>query len=199
MLLVPLRIKIGRKIGKDDKGNDRPENAYPDFDGQISAATREGLSWPYYVDRYGGWHYDKRSGFGEVDDYNPDPMMQFGVLTVPIAFAEAAVAAFPGTAEIIAEAEFEEFYDTRAHAHEAKEFIATEVLNALRAKYGQPTGPLKPDETWDPEDVNALDPEHPAPGIVRNPRKKLAGWLKHRGCKLCKATIAKHTAARASK
>lgn len=131
MELVPLRIKIGRKQGPKGMQND-----YPDFNA-MDSAIRHDLDWSNYVDTYGtGWHYDKLSGFREADVYNPDAGMQFGMFAVPEDFANAAVAMFPTKVEILTEAQFELFYNDRAHSHESEEKANSGVLNVLRAKYG---------------------------------------------------------------
>lgn len=131
MELVALRVKIGRA---KDKQN-RMMNSYPDFN-KLPPEVRGGVDWCYYVDQYTAWHYDKLSGFGEADDYNQDPDMQYGCFCVPKEFADAALAMFPNQVEQLEELDFEDFYDNRAHAHEVEMMYAPDVLNGLRAKYG---------------------------------------------------------------
>lgn len=131
MELVPLRIKIGRKQSSKGMRND-----YPDFNA-IDSVIRHGLDWSNYVDTYGTrWHYDKLSGFKESDAYNPDPMIQYGMFAVPEDFANAALTLFPTKVEQLTEAEFETFYNDRAHSHESEEDCNSGVLNVIRAKYG---------------------------------------------------------------
>lgn len=131
MELVPLRIRIGRKQGPKGMQND-----YPDFN-TIDSAIRHGLDWSNYIDTYGTrWHYDKLSGFGEADIYNPDIAVQYGVFAVPEDFATAALTKFPTKVEKLTEVEFEAFYNDRAHSHESEERYDSGILTVLKAKYG---------------------------------------------------------------
>ncbi len=129
-LLVALRIKIGRKF----EGR-QMVNSYPAFN-SMPANVRGDMDWSHYIDQFTCWHYDKKSGFGEQDDYNPSTQMQYGVFCVPPAFAETALAAFPEQVEQISEEEFAEFYDSRAHEHEPEVRYDEGALNGLRARYG---------------------------------------------------------------
>lgn len=129
-LLVALRIKIGRKF----EGR-QMVNSYPAFN-SLPANVRGDMDWSHYIDQFTCWHYDKKSGFGEQDDYNPSTQIQYGVFCVPPPFAEAALAAFPDTVEQLSEEEFVEFYDSRAHEHESEVRYDEGALNGLRARYG---------------------------------------------------------------
>lgn len=161
---------------------------YPPFN-EISREIRRSLDWTQYVDLLGGWHYDRVSGFGESDAAdapgggNPDPFTWCGVMLVEPAFAAEAVQKWPDKCSVLTEAAFEAFYDHRAHAHESPETVNTERINELRAKYGI-MGRISlvelaklPKKDLDDDDLEALNPEHPAPGIVRNKAKKWA-WFK---------------------
>ncbi len=180
MDLVPLRVTITRGMVSH-----RPQNLYPDFD-QIEDEHRRGLSWQAYVDLFGGWHYHKGGGFGETDDYNPDLFTWFGMVLVEPAFAARALELFPELVTELDEAQFAVFYDTKAHAHEPAEAVTAEVLNRIRAKYGIVGGPFTAQQiaTMDPSDREALDPEHPTPGLVRNRRKTWVDFKKARGFKV---------------
>jgi hypothetical protein len=136
MELVALRIKIGRKLVDTGSGKRQMQNAYPDFN-SLPEAVRDSMDWSYFVDKYTAWQYDKQSGFGEVDAYNPDPDMQFGVFCVPKDFADAALEAFPKQIKQLSEAELEDFYDNRAHVHEHEYSYNESVLNGIRARYGE--------------------------------------------------------------
>ena len=74
------------------------------------------------------------------------------------------------------EAAFEKFYDNRAMINVPAERIVPEIVNGIRAKYGQSSGPLDPSVMTD-EDKEMLDPESLRPGIVRN-RKRLFADVK---------------------
>ena len=157
--LAPIKIKITRGLR-----NGLLSNIYPDLN-QIPEGIRDGMDWSYYFDTYGiGWHYDSKSGFGEADDENPDPHVMYGCTCVPVVFAKSAAKLFPLLVEIIDEAAFEKFYNERAHAGEG-EFVEDErVLQAISQKRT-----LGMEETQ--QDREALDPESPKSGIVRNRNK----------------------------
>lgn len=159
-------------------------NIYPAFD-EISPALRKHMTWSKYFDFCGGWHYDRVCGHGEADEYSPDPQVWFGIVCVEAAFADAAVDMFPDTCDIVSEADFEKFHDERAHAHEPAEKINAVILEGIRAKYGI-TGRLSHDDAriTDPLDKQALDPDHPSPGIVKNRKRKFADFKRSRNLKI---------------
>ena len=174
MELVPIKVKIKRNTA--GRGA-----VYPNFN-TIDPAVRNGVDWSVFVDRHGGWHYDKKSRLGESDVQNPDPDSQFGALLVPEDFADAALVAFPNDVEAMTESQFESFYDNRAHDHEPDVVMDTAVLVQLRAKYGVAEGvKLVAEAGWDQADIEALDPNSPTPGVVTNPRKTFARFKTRRG------------------
>ncbi len=178
--LVPLRVTITRgMVGR------QAQNVYPEFD-QIEGEHRRGLAWTAYVDLFGGWHYHRGAGFGEIDDYNSDLFTWFGVILVEQPFADRALELFGDAVTELDETQFAVFYDTKAHAHEPAEAVNPEALNRIRAKYGIVGGPFTAQQiaTMDQADREALDPEHPAPGLVRNRRKTWAEFSKARGFKV---------------
>jgi hypothetical protein len=136
--LVALRVKIGRHFnGK------QMQNKYPNFN-SLPESVRGDMDWSCYIDQFTCWHYDKVSGFGESDAYSPDERIQYGVFCVPQDFADAAIAAFgpsgttePGLVEQISEVHLQQFYDERAHEHEAEIRYDEGALAGLRARYGQ--------------------------------------------------------------
>ena len=170
--LVPIKIKITRGLKKGVL-----TNIYPDFN-QIPEGIRDGLDWSYYFDTYGiGWHYDSKSGFGEGDDENPDPHVMYGCTCVPQIFASAAKKLFPDLIEVLNEEAFEKFYNDRAHFQES-EFIEDErVLQALSHKRS-----LGIEETQ--HDKDALNPESPKPGIVKNKNKSWDMYKQKRRVKI---------------
>ncbi len=130
MNLIPLKIKILRKFKNGQMTND-----YPDFN-SLPGSVRDNMDWSCYIDQFVSWQYDKKSGFGEADAYNDDPTCQYGIFCVPQAFADAAIAAFPGRVEQIDEATLESFYENRAHESEPELNYDETVLGGLRARYG---------------------------------------------------------------
>ena len=170
MELVALRVQITKQGNKW---------TYPNFD-KISAAIRGNVRWNEYIDQFGGWLYDNCCDFNETDDLSPNEGEKIGVFCVPEAFAKEAVELFPESVSVIDETALEHFYDNRAMIHVPAEKIVPEVIDGLRAKYGQPTGPL--DTTvMTPEEQEMLNPESPRPGIVRNKKRKFADAKKTRG------------------
>ncbi len=128
--LVALRIKIKRKFSGGQMQNDYPNfNALPDN-------VRDDMDWCCFIDQFTSWHYDKKSGFGESDSYNPDERTQYGIFCVPQSFADAALLMFSDAVEQVNESDFTWFYDDRAHAHESELRYDAEVLSGLRARYG---------------------------------------------------------------
>ncbi len=153
MELVPLKVRIGLKSGG---GHD-----FPNFNA-LDASVRDGMDWSYYVDKYGGWHYDKLSGHQDDDPVDDSPRGTWiGMLLVPEPFATAAVAQFPAVCSVWAESVCETFYNERAHSHEPEIREDKEALQAILAKRALSIAE-------DQGDLDALDPDHPAPGRRRN-------------------------------
>lgn len=177
---VPLRIKI--KQGANGL-------VYPDLN-QVASELRKHMEWTKYVDLCGGWHYDKPSGHGEVDGYNPDPEIWFGVIVVDADFADAAEALYPELCDVLTEAEFEVYHDERAHAHEPEHKYNPDVMNGIRAKYGIAGALTHADPLiTSVADREALDPSHPAPGVVRNRRRRYADFKLNRGITIDTAKV----------
>lgn len=154
--MIPILIQVRRKIERGSMVND-----YPDFN-SLPDEVREGMDWAHFIDAHGiQMHYDKVGGFGRRDEYNDDPGMQYCGTLVPEAFARAAVAAFPDRVELLSEADWAEFYDTRSHAHEPEEHYDVEVLQALAAKKALGI-------ELSASDNAALDPNNPTAGIRKN-------------------------------
>ena len=166
MDLVPIKVTIGL----------RPNGhaAYPEFNNLVPAADRDEMDWSHYVDKFGGWQYDKLAGHKEDDPAAGSPLgVQHGVLLVPKAFAVAALAS-PDVSEL-AEAELVTFYNTRAHAHEpdvAADQSALEEIKNLRDRADTvPEKPLTVEELQ--RIAKAYDPDDPEPGLKRNPNKNI--------------------------
>ncbi len=170
--LVPLKVKIGLKENGHAK--------YPSFN-SIPDEARMNMDWSHYIDRYGTrWHYDKKCGHDDHEDGSPCGM-QWGVFAVPAVFAAEALKLFGPAGEMesglvteLSEAEFETFYNERAHAHEPEEKIDTKIVQDLAAKkaLGISLSQLEQD---------ALDPAKPQPGILPNTNKTWAGFKGKRG------------------
>ncbi len=169
MELVALKVQIGLNGSN---------HVYPNFD-KIASAKRGNLKWVNYIDQFGGWLYDNCCGFNETDDDSPDEGVKIGVFLVPQAFAAEAVELFPERVTVIDEAALEHFYDNRAMIRVPDEKIVSEIVNGLRAKYGQPTGPLDT-SVMTVEEQEMMDPESLRPGIVRNKKRRFADVKKAR-------------------
>lgn len=183
--LVPLLVRI-----RVDEGNHK----YPEFN-VLPGSVRANMDWSHYIDRYGlGWHYDKLSGFGESDAYNPDPLIWIGCLVIPKPFADAAVEKFPELCKIIDEDEFEKFYDDRAHGHEEELTINDDRINAigtllqLKKEFGIDSPVLEKSNI-----AAMLDPDHPTPGVHRNHHWSWELWKKKTGTNIHR-TVCKHRA-----
>lgn len=174
-MLVPLKVIIGLKDNKHAK--------YPEF-GNVLSELGISADWCYYVDRFGGWHYDHCGHDDHDPEYGSPVGVQIGMLLVPSEFAEKAVAMFPDQCSIMDESEAESFYNTRAHAHEDEVFDNVEAMNALVARKSL-------GEDVSKEIANALDPDHPASGRRRNKTKTWQGYKRQRGVEIHHEAIAR--------
>lgn len=171
MELVPLKVKILRKV-KSSNGKSAMVNDYPDFN-SLDAELRDGMDWCYFIDKYGGWHYDKVSGFGEADDAditdphnNPDQSCQYGCFLVPKNFAKAAIEKFPDRVFELSEEHWETFHDNRAHVNEPDEIVDHNIVNTINSKKNLGVKITS-------RDLDALNPDKSdVPGITRNLRKR---------------------------
>lgn len=164
MELVPLKVKIGLKSEGGKK-----LHAFPDFN-QIDSVLRDNMDWSYFVDKFGGWHYDQVSGHADDNPADGTPQGNWdGMLCVPNDFAQAAVALFPTQCSTLNETEAEIFYDTRCHIRDAAIKEDVNVLQAIKAK--RDLGIVE-----DQADLDALNPDHPASGRRRNKRKDWVGF-----------------------
>jgi len=169
MELVPLKVKIGLK----NEGG-KKVHGFPDFN-QLSAKLRDNMDWSYFVDKFGGWHYDQLSGHADDDPGNGSPQGQWnGMLLVPDDFAQAAVEAFPSQCSIVTETGAQTFYDDRAHKRDPAIKEDAVTLQAIAAKRAL-------DIPADQEDTDALNPDHPAPGRRRNKRKTWSDYKSAEG------------------
>jgi len=156
MDLVPLQVKIGLKGNR--------QHDFPPFN-ELDAALRDGMDWSHFVDKFGGWHYDQVAGHSDDDSVNGSPVGTWlGLLLVPDDFAEAAVARWPTRCFIKTEVEAEALYNERCHIRDPEIREDTDVLQAIVAKRAL-------DIPEDQADLDALNPDHPAPGRRRNTRK----------------------------
>lgn len=164
MELVPLKVKIGLK-----NENGKKVHGFPDFN-QISSALRDNMDWSYFVDKFGGWHYDQVSGHADDDPGDGTPQGNWdGMLLVPAAFAQAAVVAFSSQCSILTDAQAKTFYDDRGHVRDPAIKEDAIVLQAISAKR---TLNIAEDQS----DLDALNPDHPAPGRRTNVRKTWTGF-----------------------
>lgn len=162
--LVAIRVKIGLRGGRQAK--------YPNFNA-LGAVIQSGLDWSEYIDLHGsGWLYDC---CGHHDHEDDSPVgQQWGMLLVPHDFAEQAAAKFPDDVTRLTPAQAEHFYDHCCARDLPDEEIDERVLAPIRLKQevGQPLTDAQ---------RQALDPNHPARGIRKNHRKRLADLTARRG------------------
>ena len=167
--LAAIKVRIGLKTSGAKAGH----HQFPDF-GQLPVVIAAGMDWSRYVDVMGtGWLYDKVSGHADDDADSPFGTW-YGMLLVPVEFAAQAVAKFPDTVTRLTEAECKSFYETRVTAHMPALDENLQKLQTIAAKRQ-----IGIAETQ--EDIDALDPDHPSPGITRNPRKTWADFKKKCG------------------
>jgi len=157
--LVPLKIKILQ--------NDDGSCKYPELN-NITAANRGNVDWTKYIDKFGGWHYDKTSGHAEETVGSPLGEWH-GLVFMPTEFAKEAVSLFPETCSELPEVEAEEFYNTKAHVKDPEENIDIDVVTGIKLK--QDLGlTLTTDQT------KAIDPNDDTVGITKNKRKVFADF-----------------------
>jgi hypothetical protein len=163
--LVAIRFQAGlHTVDNKAKGWATGNAKYPDFN-QVSLANRSGMDWCKYIDAYGiGMQYDRECGHKEQADHSPIGE-QCCVLAAPEAFVLEAMSKLPGLVRLT-EAEFINFYDNVAHAHEEDDYTDTDALNAIAAKEanGLPV----------PEKSKAFDRNDKAHGVRKNHNKRWA-------------------------
>lgn len=161
MRLVPLKVKIRLK---DHKG--QTTHAFPPFN-QLGPEIIGDVDWSYYVERHGGWFYDRLSGHKDHDADSPQGEWH-GMILVPRDFADAALSQFPDQVERLTDAQAQQFYEARVTVNQPNEFTDADALKEIAAR--------RDAGLEDNEDVqNALDPEHPALGVRKNRMKTWAG------------------------
>jgi hypothetical protein len=169
MELIPIKVRIGLK-----KDGGKILHSHPDFN-SLSEALRDNLDWSYYVDKFGGWHYDKVAGHSDHEPDNDSPRGEWiGMLLVPENFAQAAVDKFSNQCSFLSEQECERFYEDRCTVEQPEIHDDTETLQAISAKR---TAGIPEDD----QDENAMNPDHPMRGRRKNKIKKFAGYKKQRG------------------
>ena len=147
--LKPIKVTLRRK----------PEGGikWPDWN-SLAPSTFNNKKPSVFIDQEGmGWHYNKIANLGTGADFGE------AVTAVPAA-AAGAMATLPDCELVSDEATFEDFYDTKAHAHEPATLEDTDVLQAIAAKRQ-----IGFKETA--SDRAALDPDNPRSGVRRNQTK----------------------------
>ncbi len=169
MTLKGIQVKIGLK-----SDNGKLVHDFPDFN-RITPTVRDNMDWSHYVDKFGGWHYDKVAGHADDDPTNESPAGTWiGMLLVPEGFATEAIALFPSQVKLWTELECQTFYEQRAHVRQSAIKEDVEILQAIVAKRDLGI-------TESQEDRDALDPDHPALGRRRNKEKTWTGFKTQRG------------------
>lgn len=152
MDLVPIKVKIGLKENGQAK--------YPDFN-QLAATG--GVDWSFYIDANGsGWLYDC-CGHKEAEANSPMGQ-QWGMILVPQAFADEAIATFPDEVMKLTEEECENFYNDKHARDLPDEDIDNNILEGIKLKQDLQQ-PLTAQQT------KALDPDDDTPGVRKNKRK----------------------------
>jgi hypothetical protein len=164
--LIALKFDSGIRTSDDkSKGHKKGHAEYPDFN-QLSSAVRKGMDWCEYIDAYGiGMHYDKACGHKEHTVESPRGF-QCCVIAVEQDFATEALSLFPSRLTQLTLAEFEDFYDNKAHAHEPDENIDKDILDAIESKERLNLAV--------PEKAKAIDVTDDARGIRLNKNKTWA-------------------------
>lgn len=158
--LKALKVKIG--LNADGTAQ------YPNFE-KLDVIQSSPMAWTKYVDVQGmGWLYDKTSGHKDETANSPRGQ-QWGMLLVPAEFADQAVAMYPNECTSLTEVEAQSFFEEKAKVNEPHIKADDSVVNALRAK-------KEAGLTLTQEDLDALDPDKPNPGVVKNQEKKWSDY-----------------------
>jgi hypothetical protein len=169
--LVALKFHAG--IHTVNKGGNKVGHAkYPEFN-KVSLTARKGMDWCSYIDAFGvGMQYDKACGHKEEGD---SPFgEQCCVVAVEADFADEALLLFPTELTELTPAEFEAFYDNKAHGHEPAENVDKDVLDAIAQKEALGLEV--------PEKADAIDVKTETRGITKNHNKVWADKKVKCGC-----------------
>lgn len=172
--LVALRLDVGLD---DVTGHAK----YPNFN-KVTPATRKNMDWSKYIDVHGsGMHYNKTCGHQDDTPESPYGHQQC-CICVPADFAGEALALFPDTVHECTAAEFEDFYNNKAHAHEPTELVDTDALNGLAAQRSLMVSLEQDTSALDAKIAKALNPaDETERGIRPNPNKTWASVKAKRG------------------
>ncbi len=165
MNLTPIKIKIGlRPNGHAD---------HPDWT-KLPMITKDEETRTYAPF---SWVYDKSCGHADTrtDVTQPEwdsPLgMQWGCMLTTVAFADEAITAYPDTISKITEAEFEDFYDTKARAHVSEFKYDMRALEALKLERDLASGLGQNLTDVETRIAKALDPDDPTKGKIRYDEK----------------------------
>ncbi|KKN46765.1 hypothetical protein LCGC14_0669890, partial [marine sediment metagenome] len=151
--------------------------------GTLPKKVTHGLKLSQFSDRFGlGMMYDP-CGMGRVDDECEEHDVCYVGICVPEDYARAAAKKHPGLVTILSAKKWEEWYDTRLARDLLDEDVDLVVLQGIEVRetlYQRGHG-----EKPDPQRVkDALDPDHPSPGVRKNPRKTWARFSVDAGVEL---------------
>ena len=164
MELVPIKVKI--RLKTDGAA------LYPNFN-DLQVVRGAGLDWCVYVDSKGsGWLYDC-CGHKEEEPRSPVGI-QWGMLLVPLVFADQAVSSFPNEVTKLTAPEARTFYENNHASEFEDEEIDERIVTNLKRK--QDLG-----QTLTTRQLSALDPTTDTRGIRSNWRKTWNGFRNKRG------------------
>lgn len=166
--LVPLKVKMRVQFTANGR-----RNKFPDFN-SIAEATRENLDWSVLVDKYNGQQSDQLSDVDDDDSANDSPLgVKLILITVPKAFADAAVLAFPSDITKLTDGEAQTFYETRAHVLDPSVHKDQGILDTIQLKNALSIA-------LDADDTAALDPTSRTGGLTNNLEKRWAQFKSRR-------------------
>jgi len=170
-IVVPIRVKIGLR---SNGHADHPDWTSLPLAQEPGPGDAEAKVRAHQIVK---WKYDKTSG--HEDDTPESPRgMQFGMMCVSEQFVTEAEAAFPTLVTRMTEAEAEDFWDNKAHAHLDELRRNIELLNGLKLELDLliAAGSMPAARITALKDKirNAIDPDHIEPGLKRNEMKRWA-------------------------
>ncbi len=177
--LVPIRVRLYRRTADLDDKRKAGQADWPPW-GELSDEVRRGLEGGQVIDVHGtGWiGYDKVESLGTGHTHGR------AIALVPEDFAEAAHARWPHLVEVLDDAEAEAFWADRVALSEPEHLVDDRILDRIYKLSGLEAIGAKsaPSQAELSARAEALDPDHPAGGLKRNPRKSWArmkqanGW-----------------------
>ena len=178
---VPILVEIGLK----SLPNGEVRHAFPDW--QLLPLAKTGKVTDHQIVK---WRYDNSCGH---DDESPDSPRGtwLGMMIVTEQFADEAVAMFGDVVTVMAEAEAQAFWETKAHGHIPTNRTDVAAMQGLKAEHDLQVILANTEAVAEVKTriAKALDPDDPEPGLKKTPDKTWADAKKVRNFTIKKAAV----------